>query len=83
MGTIKSKRIARLRRMMYVLMCSGSSAAILWASVRMAISEPLYALVIAVGLLIIAAARMDLLILSSESRDATRNSAGSAHTRSV
>lgn len=83
MGTVKSRRIARLRRMMYVLMCSGSSAAILWASVRMAISEPLYALVIAVGLLIIAAARMDMLILSGESRDATRRCATGARTEDV
>lgn len=76
----KLKRIARTRRLMYVIACSGSSVTILWALIHMAISEPLYALAAAVGALIIAAARMDMLILGIEFRDTTRRCATGART---
>lgn len=77
------KRLARTRRLFYVIACSCSSVIILWALIHMAISEPLYALAAAVGALIIAAARMDMLILGIGSRDATHDTARNAHTRNV
>lgn len=79
----KLKRIARARRLMYVIACSGSSGLILWALTHMAIAAPLYALAAAVGALIIAAARMDMLILGIASRDATRRCAENARSGDV
>lgn len=75
----KAKQLTRTRRLTYAIACLTSSGLILWALIHMAIAAPLHALAAAVGALIIAAARMDMLLLTV-SPAAARSSAAGAHT---